>query len=199
MTGIDAIVLAAGSGTRFGGGKMLAPFRGRPLVCHALDTALQSSARRVVLVTGAEAEAVGTEARRHAADIGALSRLTIVHAPDYADGMSASLKAGIAALPRDSAGVFVFLGDMPLIPDGLTQQLAGALTKPGTLAAAPFHSETGRRGHPVLFSAALFAELALLEGDKGASQILERHRADTILVQTDNAGILFDVDRRADI
>jgi molybdenum cofactor cytidylyltransferase len=105
--------------------------------------------------------------------------------------MAASLRAGVAALPKDCAGAFVFLGDMPRVPNGIAARLAETLT--GTVwAAAPVCQ--GRRGHPVLFSAKLFPALATQTGDRGAAKLLAALGDDLALVETNDDGVLFDVD-----
>src|SRR5687768_1206127 len=113
-----AIVLAAGSARRFGGGKLLAPFEGRPLLHHALAAA--RVAGPVTVVTGADAEAVAVCAQAFDPAI------RLVHASGHAEGMAASLRAGIAAVPQ-AAAAFVFLGDMPRVPHGVLAPLARAV------------------------------------------------------------------------
>src|SRR6185312_14366709 len=159
---LEALVLAAGSGSRFGGGKLLVAYAGRPLLAGALAAAFAAPVRAVTVVTGAESEAVAAAAR--AID----PRARIVHAAEHAEGMGASLRAGIASLPEDAAGAFVFLGDMPRVPHAVLAPLAEALAA-GALAAAPVFE--GRRGNPVLIGRALFPELLALTGDAGARAV----------------------------
>jgi len=184
---LEAIVLAAGGGVRFGGAKLTAPWRGRALIDGALDAALAAPVRSVWLVTGADPRVIRVGAVRQD------ERLNFVHARDHALGMAASLRAGLATLPPDTAAAFVFLGDMPLIPRGIPARLAKTLGG-SILASAPVCG--GRRGHPVLFTAKLFPSLAALEGDEGGRRILEPLGSRLALVETDDAGVLFDVDTR---
>ncbi len=124
-------------------------------------------------------------------------RLKLVHAEHHARGLSASLKAGIESLPPDCAGAFVFLGDMPRVPLGVLGPLAEAVAG-GALAAAPVFD--GQRGHPVLFSRALFADLLKLDGDKGAGGLLATLAPDQLaLVPAPDDGVLYDVDLRTDL
>lgn len=191
-----ALVLAGGAGSRFGGPKLLAPFRGGLLLDAALDAALAAPVGGVVLVTGAGAEAVGAAANALARRRARADRLVLAHAPDHAEGLSASLKAGLSALPADCEGVAVFLGDMPDIPAGLVARLAGRLTA-GRLAAAPVHE--GRRGHPVMMRSALFPRLRALTGDAGAGAVLAGLGEALALVETGDPGVLRDIDRPADL
>ena len=194
--GYAAIVLAAGSGSRFGGGKLLAPWRGRPLVEGAVRAALETGASPVIIVTGADAGRVGEACLDAAARVGGAAPPSLVHASDHAEGMGASLRAGIAALPPGLKGVFVFLGDMPDLPGGLSGPLIAALDA-GAPAAAPFHK--GRRGHPVLFSAGLIPDLARASGDAGAREVLAALGDRLARVATGSPGVLFDVDRPEDL
>ena len=191
-----AILLAAGSGRRFGGGKLLADFQGRPLLAGALEAALASPALDIVLVTGAQAEAVGAAARSVAEARGEAARLRIVHAADHAEGMGASLRAGARALPPDAAGVFVFLGDMPKVPPAILPRLAQAVRQ-GAAAAAPMYG--GRRGHPGLVGRGLLPAPARLSGDEGARAVLAELGGRMAFVDTDDPGVCFDVDRPEDL
>lgn len=194
--GYAAIVLAAGAGRRFGGGKLLAQWRGGPLVQGALRAALAGPSDPVVVVTGTDAQAVGAACRAAAQGLGGEGRLRLVHAADHAEGMGASLRAGVAALPPGLRGVFVLLGDMPNIPAEVFGTLAAAV-QAGAPAAAPDFG--GRRGHPVLFSAALLPDLARASGDSGAREVLARLGDRVARVACADPGVLFDVDRPEDL
>lgn len=193
---LEALVLAAGAGRRFGGGKLLAPYRGGVLLDGALAAAFAAPARTVWLVTGKDAEAVAAAARAFAEREGQAGRLRLVHARDHAEGMGASLRAGLAALPADSAGAFVFLGDMPKVPPAVLPALAEALAG-GAAAAAPVWE--GRRGNPVLLGRALFPQLLKVQGDQGARGALSGLGEALALVPAPDAGVLFDVDTPGDL
>ena len=188
--GLEAIVLAAGSGSRFGGGKLLAAWKSGILLDGALAAAFAAPVRGVTVVTGADAKAVAAAAQ--AFD----PRARIVHAADHAEGMGASLRAGIASLPDDAAAVFVFLGDMPRVPHAVLSALAEALAK-GAPAAAPVFD--GRRGNPVLLSRELFLDLLALQGDEGARRILQSLGDRLASVEAPDDGVLFDVDQPSDL
>lgn len=193
MAMLEAIVLAAGAGTRFGGGKLTSPWGGGLLIDGALAVAFAAPVRRVTVVTGAD-EGVGPAAEAFAEAISRRARLRLVHATDHAQGMAASLNAGLAALPADTAAAFVFLGDMPAIPHDLPAELARAMAERGAAACAPQFG--GMRGHPVLFAAEMFGALAALSGDMGARSLLDELGARLALIETADRGVLFDVDRR---
>lgn len=193
---LEAIVLAAGSGSRFGGGKLLAPFGGGVLLDGALAAAFAAPARTVTVVTGAEADAVAAAARAFAEWIGQSARLSVVHAPQHAEGMGASLRTGVASLTSDAQGVFVFLGDMPRTPVSILPALAAAVSR-GASAAAPVYA--GRRGNPVLLGATLFPDVLTLQGDAGARTILQGLGDRLALIDAPDDGVLFDVDRPGDL
>lgn len=187
---IAAIVLAAGSASRFGGRKLLADWRGAPLLHAALAAAAAAPVTSVTVVTGADAGPVAEAVR--AFDPG----IRLVHAADHAEGMAASLRAGVAALPPDTEAAFVFLGDMPRVPHAVLRPLAEAVLA-GAPAAAPTFG--GRRGNPVVLSRSLFAQALALAGDTGARPILEGLGVRLALVESPDDGVLFDVDRPADL
>lgn len=191
MTGaLEVIVLAAGSGRRFGGGKLTAPYGEGPLLDGALAAAFAAPARSVTVVWGAD-EGVLEAASRFADRTGQTERLHLVRNLHHDEGMGASLRTGIASLAPDAAGAFVFLGDMPRIPHGIAPKLAEALAA-GARAAAPIHG--AQRGHPALFSAELFPALLSLAGDRGAGWLLGAMTRGLTLIPTDDDGVLFDVD-----
>jgi molybdenum cofactor cytidylyltransferase len=187
---LEAVVLAAGSGSRFGGAKLTAPWRGGVLLDGALAAAFAAPARCVTVVTGADPK-VEAAARAFAAAEGQAGRLRIVHAADHAEGMAATLRAGIASLPADAAGAFVFLGDMPRVPHGVLVRQAAALATGATAAAPQFADQ---RGHPVLFGRALFPALRALTGDEGARSVLQSLGPALVLVDAPDDGVLIDVD-----
>jgi molybdenum cofactor cytidylyltransferase len=182
-----ALVLAAGFGSRFGGGKLMAPWRGGVLIDGALDAAFAAPVAAVYVVVGADpAVAAHAEAR------GA----RIVEARDHALGLSASLKAGVAALPEGAAGALVLLGDMPRVPHAVLQPLVEAV-QAGALAAVPVFE--GRTGNPAALSAVLFPKIMALEGDRGARALIEGLGEAVALIPAPDAGVLYDVDRPEDL
>jgi molybdenum cofactor cytidylyltransferase len=189
-TAFEAVVLAAGSGSRFGGGKLLAAWDEGVLLEGALAAAFAAPVRSVTVVIGSDAQAVAAAARDFD------PRTVIVHAADYAQGMGASLRTGIASLPDDAAGAFVFLGDMPRAPHSVLQPMAQAVMA-GAAAAAPVWQ--GQRGNPVLLAKELFPQLLALTGDAGARGVLQGLGDRLALVESPDDGVLFDVDRPEDL
>lgn len=158
------------------------------MIRRVAERVLGAGFAEVVTVTGAD------EALVRAALDGLACR--VVHAPDWPEGMAASLRVGIAALGPHARGVCVFLGDMPLVPVELCAALVEAAGKAG-YAARPRCE--GKPGHPVAFTRAAFADLLACEGDSGATALL-RDRPDAVAyLDTADSGVLFDIDTAGDL
>ncbi|QIB35529.1 NTP transferase domain-containing protein [Ancylobacter pratisalsi] len=186
--GVGVVVLAAGRGTRMPQSyKLTATIGGEALVRRVVRAALASRQRPVVVVTGHEAEQVRQ----------ALSGLDIkfVHNPDFAEGLSTSLKAGIMALQPEAAGAVVMLADMPKVGAPLVDRLAEALApETGGLIAVPVAD--GRRGNPVAWSRRLFPELIALSGDIGARHLIAENPEAVVEVPVEGDAAFVDVDTR---
>lgn len=190
---IAAIVLAAGQGTRFaaqadGAFKLLAQLDGLPLVRHVVQAAFASRARPVVVVTGHRRDEI----------LDALQGLVFTEARNdaYASGLASSLAVGLIALPVDTAGAIVLLGDMPRVSASLIDASMAAFAKrPDCDAIVPVHD--GRRGNPVLLARRLFEAAGKLTGDEGARRLLAS--ADVVEMIVDDAGVTVDVDTPASL
>ncbi len=181
---ISGLVLAAGRSSRMGRNKLTLTLDGVPLVRRVVDE-LAAAADEVVVVIGHDAEAVA------AALAGAPARL--VHNPDYAEGLSTSLRAGLAALSPDADGVLVCLGDMPRIRrDDLARLIAGFNPVEGRTIILPTFE--GRRGNPVLWGRRWFPAMAAVTGDKGARSLIEAQADQVAEVAIGHDGVLIDVD-----
>ncbi|MGZ8369295.1 MAG: NTP transferase domain-containing protein [Rhodoplanes sp.] len=183
---LAAIVLAAGRSSRMGGSnKLLAEIGGRTLVRIAVEEALASRARPVIVVTGHQRESVET----------ALTGLDVVfvHNPAYADGLSTSLKTGIAAAPPSADGAIVCLGDMPQVDARLIDSLLSAFDpEQGALIVVP--TTAGKRGNPVVWSRRFFADLAALTGDVGARGLIATYPEAVVEVAVADAAAFTDID-----
>lgn len=184
---IAAVVLAAGRSSRMGAHKLLLPLGGSPLVSYAVRAAQDSAAEPIVVVLGHDAERVA----------GALppGRHRVVVNDRYREGMATSLRSGLAAIDTPIAGAVVLLADQPLLTAEIVNRvLVDAASHPAAIVAATY---AGARGHPVYFPAALFRELAAVEGDAGGRSVITRH-ADllrTLAIEPPERGL--DVDRPA--
>lgn len=180
---ICAAVLAAGLSSRMGNFKPLLKLGDRPLLQHVLDTARAARISDIVLVLGYRASEV--RARMD------LSGISVVENADFTQGMSTSLRAGIAALPRNTSAAFIMLADMPLISPGTLTNMMEHLLRTRANAVVPVHD--GKRGNPVLLDASALAGADSLGGDEGFRRILTSlPRVEVLDVQ--DPGILLDCD-----
>jgi molybdenum cofactor cytidylyltransferase len=183
---IAAVVLAAGRSTRMGAvNKMIAEIGGKPLVRIAAEQALASRAAPVIVVTGHQRERIEA----------ALTGLPVrfAHNPEYGDGLGTSLKAGIAAVPEDTDGAIICLGDMPQVDAALIDRLIGAFDpERGALIVVP--SIEGRRGNPVVWSRRFFHELMTIQGDIGARHLIGTYAEAVAEVPLAGDAALTDVD-----
>ena len=177
---IAAIVLAAGEGVRFGGCKQLSPVGDKPMLQHVLDSVRASRVDRTFVVLGAYADEIRARIP--------FDGETVVINPDYANGTSTSIHAGLRALPPDADAALFVLGDQPFV---LPRTLDTVSRSRSPIAIPTFD---GRRGNPVLVSRALFPEMMEIRGDVGCRAIFGTHANDITLVPVDDAGILTDVD-----
>ena len=186
---IAGLVLAGGLSSRMAPrNKLLEPVGGEPMVRHVAAVAIASGTQPVIVVTGHEAAAV-TGALRGLA-------ITIVANPDYADGLSTSLRAGLRALPQGIDGALILLGDMPEVESSVLTALVAAFTGESTICVPVRH---GRRGNPVLWGSVYFAEMMQLTGDSGAKPLMARHETHLIEVEVATDSIFEDVDAPEDL
>lgn len=184
---VGAIILAAGQSRRMGANKLVAEFRGQPLVAHVVDAVASAGLPPAIVVTG------------HAKDliVAALvgRDVRFAHAGDHGAGLSRSLAAGLEAVPSAWQAAIICLGDMPLVSPDLLRALAARATPDAVVL--PYHA--GRRGNPVLWGRACFARLAAIQGDVGGKVLLDELANDVIEIAWDDASILRDVDTPADL
>jgi molybdenum cofactor cytidylyltransferase len=158
---IAAIVLAAGTGTRFGATKQTALFGGRPLVRYPVDAARDAGIGEVVVVVGHDAAAVAA----------VVDDVTIVHNGRFEDGQASSLRAGLEAMGDEVDGVVVLMADQPGITPRHVRTLLGAAerqTEP--IVRLRFIDGPG----PALLRREIWRELESLEGDLGARVLIDR-------------------------
>ncbi len=185
---VAAVLLAAGLSRRFGSNKLLHLIDGRPMLRRVAENLVAALLPQdeVVVVLGHQAEAV-----RAALD--GLPVRCIVN-ENYADGMGASIAAGVSGIGDKAAGVMIMLGDMPWIGAGQIRVLRAAFDRAAADAVVlPVHQ--GRRGHPVIFSRRWFPALCALRGDRGARSVLDAAGNDVIEVAMPDDGILRDLDQ----
>ena len=184
---IVGVLLAAGAGSRFGGGKLVARLADGRGVAETACAHLLPAVDRVVAVIPAQPGALEDALRAAGAEV--------VRCDTAAPGMGVSIACGVSA-SADAAGWLVALGDMPLVPTSQHRLVADAL-RAGADIVAPVCQ--GRRGHPVGFAARFGDELRALEGDEGARAVLARHRGALLELAVDDDAGWQDIDTPSDL
>jgi molybdenum cofactor cytidylyltransferase len=186
---IAALILAAGQSRRMGEiNKLLIDIDGRPMVRRVAESVLASSASPVVAVLGHERDRV------RAAFGG--TKVRCIYNPDYAGGISTSLKRGLAALPEDIDGVVVCLGDMPLLSAREIELLIGAFN-PTEGRAIIVPTRRGKRGNPVLWARRFFPEMQEIAGDVGARHLIGAYPEAVVEIEMEGEGVVLDIDTPA--
>lgn len=183
-----AIILAAGQSRRMGAiNKLLIEVDGKPMMRHAVDAAREAGADPVIVVTGHQPDAVKTAAG---------AQVTFVHNAQFDQGLSTSLRTGIAAVPDSCDGALIALGDMPKVgPEHLRQLVSSHDPDEGHLICVP--TRNGKRGNPVFWDRRFFEEMASLGGDVGAKHLIGDYEDAVIEVPMSDDAILMDVDSPA--
>ncbi|GAB4528019.1 MAG: molybdenum cofactor cytidylyltransferase [Anaerolineales bacterium] len=183
---VGAVILAAGAGERIGQPKALLSWRGKPFVRHAAERALQAGLQPVIVVGGAQAQAVA------AALEGLAVQFVENHA--WAQGQGTSVAAGAAALPPESGAAIFLQVDQPHVPVTLLRALRQEHARTRSAIIAPFVD--GQRATPVLFDRDTFPELRQLRGARGGRVLFSRHRLHYL--PWHDRSILLDVDTPED-
>lgn len=182
---VAGLVMAAGRSSRMGANKLLMDDGGTPIVARVVEQALAAGLSEVVVVCGHQ------EPEVRAALAG--QDVRFVPCPDYAEGLSASLRCGLKALPADIDAALVLLGDMPRVGTGLLRRLIAAFNPiEGRAIVVPAFE--GKRGNPVLWGRRFFGEIMSLAGDVGARHLIGEHAELVAEIDSEDTGILLDVD-----
>lgn len=185
---LAAVILAAGGSSRMGRPKQLLQFRGSSLVRRAIETARGAGAQQVIVVLGAAAEQVLPEVQASSA--------TAVLNDQWTEGVSTSLRGGLAAVASDARGVFIYPADMPLLTPEMLKELHRRQQVSGRPAAMT--EAGGVRGVPVFITRSLFPALMIQEGDVGGAHYLRAHPEWVEAVRFDDPDLVRDVDRPED-
>jgi len=183
---VAGIVLAAGASRRLGQAKQLLPWRGQPLVRHAVRTALAARLSPLVVVTGYRAD----EVQAALADL----PIEFAHNPDWESGQSLSLQVGLGALPPETGAVVFLLADQPHIPASLVRGLVERHA--ATLSPLVAPQIDGQRANPVLFDRQTFPDLMALRGDVGGRVLFSRNPVAWVIWH--DSSLILDVDTLED-
>ena len=187
--GVSAILLAAGPGSRFGGGKLLAPFRGRSLIEAVLSGLHRAPVDEIIVVVGKDAE----ELREICTPYG----VRVVENPDWSEGMSTSVLAGLRACGQETRAAVVVLADQPFVGEEAVERLVRAFEGGAKIAVATYG---GRLRNPALFAREVWPLLEReLSGDEGARAFLRRYPELVTGVPCDDVADPADVDTVEDL
>lgn len=181
---ISAILLAAGESKRMGQLKQIMPFGQSTIVEQAIDNLLNSAVNESIVVLGHRAEEVMKTI--------AAKPVKIAMNPNYQQGMSTSIIAGLSLIDSRAQAVMLALGDQPFVDSQTINSLMEAFGAHNKGIAIPVYQ--GRRGHPVIFAIRYKGELLRLKGDIGGREIIDRHPDDVLEVAVDCEGICIDID-----
>ncbi len=188
-SGVSAVVLAAGAGSRFGGGKLLAELKDTPLIEHVLGTLDASPVDEVFVVVGDDAGGLREVCEPYGA--------WVIENPDWEKGQSTSVRSGLRALGPEVRAAVVLLGDQPFVGVGAVERLIKAFEEGAKVAAATYG---GKMRNPVLFAREVWPLLlGELSGDVGAKPFLLRHPELVVGVSCDGVGNPVDVDTIEDL
>lgn len=189
---VGGVVLAAGGSARMGRNKLLLPFRGSELLCHALESLAASPVEPVCCVLGAESDAILRALRTHSFP----RPIRFVVNPEHATGRASSVRIALESLPRECAAALFLPGDMPLLSSGDIGALVERFERTDAAVVVAV-DEAGVRAHPVLFARRLFPRLAAIQGDGSGHALIREHWAAAEKVHVPGDHIL-DVDTEED-
>ena len=180
---LAAVILSGGASRRMGSPKALLAYQGRPFLEHLLEVAQHPkiSTRRVVL--GVHAEPIARAIHLHADEI--------VINEEWEKGQLSSIQAALRSLPPTLDGILLLLIDHPLISGALVGELIEAFYSSRKPIVLPVYR--GRRGHPVIFSSALFSELMGAPLEMGARYVVWQHERDIQVLETVEEGCVLNL------
>jgi molybdenum cofactor cytidylyltransferase len=181
---ISAILLAAGESNRMGQPKQLLPFGQSTIVERTIDNLLNSAVSETIVVLGYRDE----EIRKTIAG----KPVKLVINPDYQQGMSTSIIAGLKQVDKRARAVLIALSDQPFVNSQTITSLVEAFIANNRGILIPVYQ--GRRGNPVIFTIKYKGELLNLKGDVGGREIIKRHPDDVLEVAVNCEGVLLDID-----
>jgi molybdenum cofactor cytidylyltransferase len=188
---IDAILLAAGSSSRFGSDKRLHQIDGVPMLQHSIATLIDRVRFVLVVLRLSDKKSLPDLLGGFVQD----QRIKTVFIEQPERGMGSNLAQAVRQLPDDCAAVLISLADMPFLKNETVKKVVAAYQPEKIIVPVRVDENSERhRGHPVLFTRCFFAELECLQGDRGARVILQAHAGAIEELVLDDDGILRDVD-----
>jgi molybdenum cofactor cytidylyltransferase len=188
---IAAVLLAAGTSSRMGEAKQLLPLGNSTVLEQTLNNLQSSKVEEIILVLGASAETIQQQI-----SLAAFKNFKMVINPDYHQGMSTSLRAGLSATDPTIDAAFIVLADQPFVKPETLNQIIDHYRNSEARIVIPTHN--GNRGNPVLLDRSIFPEVMELKGDTGFRAIFGQHQEEIAKIEVADRGILLDIDDRDD-
>jgi molybdenum cofactor cytidylyltransferase len=185
---LSAILLAAGESKRMGKPKQLMPFGQSTLLEQAIDNLMNSAVDEIIVVLGYKAEEMIKTI--------AAKPVKIVVNPNYRQGMSTSIIAGLSLVDSQAQTVMLALGDQPSVDSQTINRLIEEFYRHDKGIAIPTYR--GMRGHPIIFTIKYKQELLEPRGDIGGREIIRHHPDDVLEVAVDSASVASDIDTKSD-
>jgi molybdenum cofactor cytidylyltransferase len=181
---IAAVILAAGMSTRMGSVKQLLPWKNGTMLGSTIDLYTKSEVDKIIVVVGYCAAEI----------IKSLKDKPVkwVINEEYETGMASSLRAGIKALQEEERICLIGLGDTPLLQVSTIKDIIKTHRKYGNKVVAPYYR--GKKGHPILITSELYAELLNVQGDVGARTVINAHYDEVYPLEVDDEGVIIDLD-----
>jgi molybdenum cofactor cytidylyltransferase len=190
---IAGIVLAAGMSTRFGRLKQIIEFGKSNILSMVVDSTINSTLDKVVLVLGHEAEAVKNSLGEKLLN----SKVLIIDNPNFKDGMSTSLQKGLSVICDDFPSIMILLGDQPLLNHNVINRILDHFNSTEKEICVPVYN--GQRGLPVCFTKRFYDDILLLRGDIGAREIINKNPEAIDSIDIEDGNAFLDIDNEADL
>lgn len=181
---INAIILAAGQSERMGKPKPLLTFKDQTFLEHIIEELKLSDIDKITVVLGANADNIQGNVD--------LSETNVVINSDYLEGQLSSLKKALKNLPENTQAILLVLVDHPFFTKELINEIVKVFHKTNNPIIVPVFNN--KRGHPTLFSKAVFAQLLDAPKDQGARYVLHSNKEKIFELTTAQSGILIGID-----
>ena len=185
---LAAILLAAGESKRMGQLKQGLPLGNSTILEQSIDNLVHSKIDELIVVLGYRAEELREK-------VAGRPVKTVIN-PEYEQGMSTSIIAGLHLVDDKAQAVMFVLADQPFIDSTIVDRLIDQFSRTSKGIVIPTYR--GRRGHPVIFAISYKEELLRLKGDVGGRQVVKEHPDDVLEIPVDSEGINVDIDTVSD-
>jgi molybdenum cofactor cytidylyltransferase len=188
MSGIWAIILAAGESRRMNSPKLLLPYNGQTIIETVIENVGNSDIENIMVVLGSSGDEI----------LNVIKHMNLKHCynADYKDGMLSSVKCGIRSIPDSYTAVVVFQGDQPMISSDVINEVLSAWKRSGKGIVIPAFEN--KSGHPILIHRKYKDEIENLDNQVGLHALPGNHNSDVFEIEVNTPAILRDIDTKED-